>query len=316
MGFRLRQKIDASAATDDRMAPLPTIPGIDGPPIIEEGPPEPDIPEDKYNLWSVRIENVDGRVRQLWVDEFHFEGNAHVAGAFFLRPKRLLWVNSANATIHSGQVVLGDQSLLYGISGSVDCTVPPFDPRPPTGMEFFRFISGAVQVDAYIPSVRALDYYTHMRGSSAAFRGGRGMFHLDGELRSGVVRPLNATLTVSGMEAQKEAWSALGSVQVSAKTDAGGPSVWLARIAPFELRHAGTKSVAIAGTELRLNTSIKVIDVSRPAPDFEVHGDMPSAQVPNLRLVNISYRTRANCKSTGKGLNLCAFRHQYWHEPG
>jgi hypothetical protein len=40
IAFRLRQKIDANAATSDRVAPLPPIPGIMGPPVIVEGPPD------------------------------------------------------------------------------------------------------------------------------------------------------------------------------------------------------------------------------------------------------------------------------------
>ena len=35
VAFRLRRKIDGSAATTDRLAPLPAIQGIEGPPIIE-----------------------------------------------------------------------------------------------------------------------------------------------------------------------------------------------------------------------------------------------------------------------------------------
>ncbi len=302
VAFRLRQKINARAATNDRMAPLPPIPGIEGPPIIEEGPPEPDIPNDKYKLWSVRIENVDGYARQLWIDEFHFEGNVHVAGAFFLRPKRWLWVGPAKATLASGSVTIGDVKLLEGISGTASCTVPPFDPRYPTGMEFFRYISGAFQIDADIPNARALDYYAQIRGSSASFNGGNGGFHIDSVLHSGVVRPLNMSFDMSDLKVEQGAWLALGSLQLSAKADTDGPSTWLARIAPFELRHADMKSAVVNGTELRINASTDAIDVSKPFPEVELHGDLPSAHVPDWRIVNtfISNSSRLHVDG-GKG---------------
>src|SRR5664280_663996 len=306
IGFRLRQKIDPPAATDDRLAPLPPIPGIEGPPVRESGPPPPDIPDEKYDLWSVRIENVDGRARQLWVNEFHFEGDVHVKGAFFLRPKRWLWVGPAKATIFSGSVVLGDEKLFDHAAGSVDCTVPPFDPRPPTGMEFFRFISGAVRLDANISSARAFDYYTRIRGSSAVFDGGMGVFHLEGSMRSGVVRPLNVSVDMSKITAAKSAWLALGSLQVSAKTDTEGPTEWLARIAPFELRQAGATSAAIHGTELRIKSVTDAIDVSRPAPDFQVHGDLPSAQVPDLRIINTFTSSTSQLHVDGGNASIAA----------
>lgn len=286
VAFRLRQKIDASAATTDRMAPLPPIPGIEGPPIVEESPPEPDIPNEKYKLWSVRIENVDGFARQLWLDEFHFEGVVHVSGAFYLRPKRWLWVGPAKAELASGSVVIGNVKLLDGISGAASCTIPPFDPRYPNGMEFFRFISGAVRVNADIPSARALDYYMQIRGSSASFDGGNGGLHLDLVLHSGVARPMSLSLDMSDLKVEKDAWLALGSLRVTAKASSGGPSTWLARIAPFELRHSGTKSAAIQGAELRINASTDAIDVSKPLPEIEIHGDLPSAQIPSLRIIN------------------------------
>jgi hypothetical protein len=269
------------------MAPLPRIPGIQGPPIIEEGPPEPDIPDDKYNLWTVRIENVDGGTRQLWVDEFHFEGDMRVAGAFFLRPKRWLWVGPASATILSGSVIIGNEKLLVGTTGSVVCSVPPFDPRPPVGMEFFKFISGAVRLHAGIASARALDYYARIRGSSVVVEGGMGLCHLEGSLRSGVSQALNLSVEMSDIAIQGEEWRALGSLQVSAKADAEGPITWLARIAPFELQHAAEKSAAVHGSELRLHATTDEIDVSKPAPAFDVHVDLPSAQVPNLRIINM-----------------------------
>lgn len=286
IGVRVRRKIQARAATSDRLAALPPISGFAGPPLLEAGPPPPGIPDEKYDLWSVRIENVDGRARQIWVDEFHFEGDAHVTGAFFVRPKRRVWVGPASATFVSGSVVIGNEKLLDRTSGSVHCTIPPFDPRPPVGMEVFRFVSGTVRFDADIPSARALDYYTRIRGSSTAFDGGKGVFHLDGTLRSGVVRPMKVSLMMGETRVENETWIALGSLHLSAKTEAVGRSAWVARIAPIELSRAGAKSPVLRGKELRITASADEIDLSKPAPDVEVRAELPSGQVPNLQIVN------------------------------
>ncbi|MBN1606511.1 MAG: hypothetical protein JW940_07745 [Polyangiaceae bacterium] len=286
IGFRLRQKLDVRTATESRVAPLPPIPGFEGPPLRDAGPPAPDPTDAQYDLWSVRIENMDGRARQIWVDEFHFEGDVHVTGAFFVRPKRQVWMGPANATFLSGSVVVGKEKLLDGISGSVDCTVPPSDPRPPAGMEAFQLISGTVRADADIPSPRALNYYTRRRGSSIVFDGGKGVFHLDGALRSGVAHPLNLSVDISEVKVQREGWLALGPLHFSAKTAAVGPSEWLARIAPVELRHASEKSAILRGSELRMSASVDEIDLAKAAPDIELYGDLLAARVPDLRVVN------------------------------
>lgn len=286
IGLRLRQKVNISAATDIRLAPLPAIPGIEGLPIVEEGPPEPDIPDQQYKLWSVRIENVDGGVKQAWVDEFRFDGDVHVTGSFYLRPKRWLEVRPASATILSGGVALGNEKLLVGVSGSVACSVPGFDPRPLFGMEFFRFISGTARLDAGIPNARSLNYYARIRGSSVQVDGGIGMFHVDGSLRSGVTRPLNLSVAMTDVAAQMETWRALGSFQVSANAPAEGPTAWLAHIAPFELQVASEPSAVVQGAALRILANTDAIDVSVPAPPVDVRAELSAAQVPNLRIIN------------------------------
>lgn len=307
IGFRLRQKLDAEDVTEERLAPLPPIPGFEGPPLSKAGPPPPDIPDEEYDLWSIRIEDVDGNARQIWADELRFEGDVHVRGAFFLQPKRRVWVGPASATFLSGSVTLGDEKLLDGTSGSVDCTIPPFDPRPPVGMEVFRFVSGTVRLDADISSARALDYYTRVRGASTVIDGGKGVFHLDGVLRAGVARPLSLSVDLHAMQAQDAAWLARGSLHVSAQAGSQGPSEWLARIAPLELRHVGAKAAAIHGTELRLSASIDEVDISEPAPDFNIHADLPYAHVPDLRVANMFLSSLGQLRVDGGKASIAAY---------
>lgn len=299
IGFRARQKLDASAATGDRVAALPLIPGFEGLPLREEGPPPPPISDKNYNLWSVRIEDVDGRARQIWIDEFRFEGDARVAGAFELRPARRLWVGPAYATIFSGNVAVGNETLLNHTSGTANCTIPPFDLRLPVGMEVFRYISGNVRLDADIPSARALAYYARIRGSRAVFDGGKGLLHLDGTLRSGVVRPITLLLTFEDVTIEQDAWRFLGSVRISTKTEDAAPNVWHLRVAPFELRQSKAKSSAVLGREILLQASTDVLDLSKPAVDFEIHGDLPSALVPNLRIVNAFLPSKSKLQIDG-----------------
>ncbi len=286
IGLRLRQKLDVVAATRDRIAPLPPILGFDGPPLRNGRPPADELSNIPYDLWSVRIENVAGLVRQIWFDEVHFEGKVRVTGAFFLQPKRQLWVGPAHAAILSGTITLGDERLLQSVSGAADCHIPPFDPSAPVGMEFFRYISGNARLDANISSARAFDYYPRIRGIPLQFDGGQGVLHVDGTLRSGIIRPLNLALTMGELTAETGKWLAVGTLEVSARTNAQGPSAWSARIGSVELRRAGANVVAIDGKPLQLDAQVDEIDLSRAAPDLEIHGDLPLARVPNLRFIN------------------------------
>jgi hypothetical protein len=286
VGFRLRQKLEASDATPERLSALPPIPGFEAPPIREAAPPTPDISDAEYDLWTVRIEDIETSARQIWIDELHFEGDTRVVGTFFLKPQRWLWVGPARATFLSGSVLIGEETFLQGTSGFVDCTIRPFDPRPPAGIEMLQFVSGTVSLDATIPDARALDYYTRSHGSSVAFAHGEGTFHLDGGLASGVVRPLNLAVQMRQLQASSGEWLGHGTLELSAKTGPAGPHVSLVRMAPFELRHTAAKSALLQAPELRLSASTDELDVSKPAPDFDLQGDLPAAQVPDLRVLN------------------------------
>jgi hypothetical protein len=97
-------------------------------------------------------------------------------------------------------------------------------------------------------------------------------------------------MTLSDIQARTADWLALGSLAVSAANDAEGRSAWLVRIAPVELRQADAVSTAVHATEVRLSARSDEIDLSKPAPDFELHGDLPAVTVPSLRIVNTLLR--------------------------
>ena len=265
ISFRLRQKLEADAATTDRIAPLPPIVGFDGRPLRGDLPPIDQSAKVPYDLWSVHIENVDGIARQVWIDEVRFEGKARVSGAFFLKPKRLLWVGPAHADIFSGTVTLGDAKLLAQISGTADCRIPPFDPSLPFGIEYYRYISGAVRLDADVPDVRALDYYPRIRGIPLSFGGGNGGLHFDGTLRDGIVRPMNLSLTLRDLAAKTGSWLIGASIEASARAGSTGPSVWTARLSPLALERAGATFVVIGEQPLQVGTLVDEIDLSRAA---------------------------------------------------
>ena len=286
IAVRVRQRIDLSAATAERVASLPPILGFSGPPLIEEGPPLGEVSDKEYDLWSVQIENVDGHAKQLWIDEFDFEGDVHVVGSFALKPKRSLWVGPANATITSGSVKVGRERILGQLAGQITCTIPPFNPVPVTGYEAFRFVSGAIRLDARILSAKALDYYARIRGSSARMTGGSGTLHLVGGLRSGVISPLTLSLAMNDLRAQRNDWIALGSVQLSNSTAEEGPSVSLLQVSHAELHQIGVEAAAFTSAELSVRASTKEIDLSKPLPGFIIRGDAPSAELPDLQFAN------------------------------
>src|SRR5207244_13296620 len=80
----------------------PLIEGLPPVPFKEEGPDD-DNPDFRYRIFTVWLEDIEGAgVRQIWIDRFRLEGAARVAGAFYLKPIRDVWVQPAGLRLQGG----------------------------------------------------------------------------------------------------------------------------------------------------------------------------------------------------------------------
>ena len=65
--------------------------------------PPPPLDEENYNLWTIHVEDVDVEVREVWAQMMRYEGDAHVVGAFRLRPAKRVWVGPADLEFRDGR---------------------------------------------------------------------------------------------------------------------------------------------------------------------------------------------------------------------
>jgi hypothetical protein len=142
--FRMRHRIDPASKDEAWVQALAPIPEFPAPAVFEAHVPEPPLPDDQYNLWTVHLENVDVGVRELWVHFMKFEGQGRAQGKFRLRPARTLWVGPANLKLDSGRMTLGGREVASAVRGSIACIVHPFDVRFPVGREVLRYISADI----------------------------------------------------------------------------------------------------------------------------------------------------------------------------
>jgi len=113
--MRLRQRLEAAAATAEALAVLPPIEGLLEPPLRSRVPTPP-ISDQDYDLWSVQLDDVDAEdVREVWLDAYRFTGEAHATGGFALQFQRMARVGPASADVMRGlRQRCADQQLLPG----------------------------------------------------------------------------------------------------------------------------------------------------------------------------------------------------------
>ena len=170
--FRFRHRVDPWSRNDPSVRALAPISEFPGTAVFEAGAPEAPLTDEKYDLWTVHLENVDVGVSEVWVQQFRYVGSGRARGAFRLRPARTVWVGPASLTLESGRLTAGHYRLSPALAGRVECVVHPFDVRKPDGREVLRFISARVDLRAPGFSPAAIELFLPQENTSAIAEGG------------------------------------------------------------------------------------------------------------------------------------------------
>ena len=156
--YRMRHKLHEVGKNARRVAAYPPIPGFSDPPLYR-GPHPPPIPDEKYNLWDVRIENVDANVREVWVLEYRFQGQGRAWGSFHVRPARWYEVEGSGLTLEQGSLTVAGVPVAARTKLEVSCRVLGTDPRAASGLEPFRTMFASMRGSLEGADLRALDVY-------------------------------------------------------------------------------------------------------------------------------------------------------------
>ncbi|HEY4104884.1 MAG TPA: hypothetical protein VGM44_13385 [Polyangiaceae bacterium] len=197
VAFHLRHRVDPWSKNQPAIGTFAPFPEFPGPAVFEAFVREPPIPDDKYNLWIVHLDDVDVGVSEAWVQAFRFRGKGRARGQFQLKPARTLWVGPASLELEPGSLTAGAYRVASGLAGRIDCVVHPFDVRVPVGMAVFRYISVHIRLSAPELDPRVVGLFTNEpRVSSAG-----GSLNVDLETRHGVLtRESHAEIVQRGVE--------------------------------------------------------------------------------------------------------------------
>ncbi|HYZ87836.1 MAG TPA: hypothetical protein VE620_00940 [Myxococcales bacterium] len=127
--FALRRRIPRPQLTPDRLEGLPSIAGFAPVPVAPDTPDE-DIPDWRYDLMSVWLQGISVRnVRSVWIDRLRVQGDAQVAGAFYLKPIRRALIAPAELSGSALVLTHNGNKVLDPVQGNLALWLGPFDPR-------------------------------------------------------------------------------------------------------------------------------------------------------------------------------------------
>lgn len=140
LSLRVRSRLTPEEATPDRLSFLPPIPGFPDPPLREPGERAP-LPTGRE--WTVRLDDVDVEaVREIWVNDYHYTGDATLAGAMLLHPRRRFEVFPTSLEVRSGTLRLSEEPLAASVRARLDAVIHAYDLRGASGSTVLRYLTG------------------------------------------------------------------------------------------------------------------------------------------------------------------------------
>lgn len=157
VSWRMLHKVKQVEGAQKRVAAFPVIEGFEGPPVQVPPPPGPASSGD--GLWSVRLDNVDVGVREVWMLEYHYVGAGRAQGAFELRPMKSVWVDHATLALKEGTLTTGPAAISKNFTLQAEVTIAPVDIPSSPGLKILRPLTASVQLAALIDGLGAVELY-------------------------------------------------------------------------------------------------------------------------------------------------------------
>ena len=151
----VRSRLTPEEATPGRLSVIPPIPGFPDPPLREPGQKAPPPTGHEWTIWLEDID-VDG-VREIWVDKYHYAGDATLLGGMLLHPRRRFEVFPASFQVNDGTLRVSEETLAGSVRAILNAVIHPYDLREEPGDAVLRFLTGSGRATGRIESVHFLN---------------------------------------------------------------------------------------------------------------------------------------------------------------
>lgn len=160
--FRLRTRVPASRKDAPYVAafpPMPELPGDTGIVREDDKKKEKEDDEDDSKKWTVRIDDIDASMSELWFLQYRYQGHGRVRGGFMKGPKRFLVDNSIQE-LAPGTLSFGEKQVIsQNLRGHVRGRIPEVTPEGLGVLGIFGVVDADIELDGDLVSLAHLGAY-------------------------------------------------------------------------------------------------------------------------------------------------------------
>lgn len=153
--FHARNRLTRAEAERPRARLLPPIAGFPDPPLLS--PPAPKPPPTGKE-WTVLVEHLEvDSVREIWIDDYRYTGDARLTGGFFLRPNQQAAVYPSELVSQTGVLRSGKQVLGEDVQARIAARLPEWDSRRLRGSQVLRLVIGKAEASLRLPTAEVVN---------------------------------------------------------------------------------------------------------------------------------------------------------------
>ena len=306
LSFRIRGKISELERDACRARAFPPIDGFPDPPLASPEPPEPGTGREK---WTIEIEGIEATIKELWLFEYRYLGEARASGGFRLKPTERLRVHPSAAELMPGALTLGEKTVVAEqFGGKVECKVEDFELRNYRGLHVFQRISAKGSLTARLADMSFTGVYVAPR-AGVAIKHGAGPLALEVELEQGTLMPgSRVTYHTDAIELETPPYRFIGDAALEASVvGKNGASSGRAVLSGKRVSvhgkgaYARTEAAVVAAPRVQLDSTASRVD-----GDWSMqHASFDSASVTldDVRLLNALLGADGPVKFGGGGVH-------------
>lgn len=287
VSLRFRKRLDPREPLPKTYA-LPPIEGFEPIPWMNLAEWEPPKDDAHFDLLTIDVRHVTGDVREVWIQDYRFTGDARAWGGFYLRPGKELEIGPAHFESSWGVVRVGPDVAMEG-GGSIDAHMPRFPLTLWSSDEMVNAMKRVdVKLDVRIPSWAFLEH-RHLGDAPPHLLGGTATLHLDGHVRDAELwTGTKLTIDVHDLtvEAPKKATvksSATFTAEVKGPDDAR-VMIFDAVVRDVDVRLDGAARFPMHVPTLAVLVKAKNLPLRKPFNDARVSVDSRDVQLTDLRI--------------------------------